>query len=381
MCLESDQWYEYKHGLLSKPAMEELARRKEACTTCAEMLIRLEKADKLLDAISTEPEIPTPQAQADDPCLDEQVMADLVAGALPEANRESLLAHMERCQGCCEDWIALHQMVAAAKSSEVPLPSPTTPSRVFNRSRTALREAAGSPTAPLATTQERHRAPKVRWVAIPVCCVVLLSLLLVWRAFVTQQAQELADRGTQHLITGLGVTRFSDLRLSGGFQWSIGLTRGKLDDFGQSELAKAEAALKKAYSTRPNDPKINQALGRFYLITYQLSLAREHLTKAHGLDPSSAAICNDLGVLAYESALRQSPGVMNAFAEASRYFDEAMKLDPRFAEPVFNAALLQIIQFKNAEAAKRFIALYRKLDPSGTNWIDEVEFKLQRLTR
>src|SRR5262249_22750972 len=162
------------------------------------------------------------------------------------------------------------------------------------------------------------------------------------------------------LYQGFKGTHYDDLRLSGKFSW-VGRERGGAQSRdARDQVDEAKKALTHAWALRPEDPQTNHALGRFYLATKQWDQAESYLKKALQRGPKSADMLNDYGFLAYKQ---------HRLSEAARYFDLAMEQDPKFPQPVFNAAWLHIEQ-KNLKAARELVDRYQALEPDSL-WLKD----------
>jgi len=132
-------------------------------------------------------------------------------------------------------------------------------------------------------------------------------------------------------------------------------SRVEEDRSGKSELTRLHAS--------------NADIGRFYLMSNNFAQAISYLETAKKEQSASPQVRNDLGVAYMESGKEGS--LQRAMAE----FEEALRVNPKYAPALFNVALVyeRLGQFPEAEQRLR---LYLQADQD-SGWAKEVKSKLQ----
>lgn len=362
MCPQFERCYDYKHGRLNEADRIDMQRHITGCSRCSDFLKALGQANALLEETARTEEVWRSS------CENEEAITGLLTGSLPEPQSAAAYAHLAQCVVCRKHFVRLSELLKAADSEEAKIPSSRLRWGRFKRAMASVTQKA----PPLHDAASSWLVVLPRWLLIPAVGLLLLIIAVSARSvYTTREADRLVAKGTEDLLSSFGVIRPSDVRLSGGFVWSPLHVRGAQDQGEQKSLAQAEKELIRAWDLRPNSSQTNHALGRFYVAKKRPDLAEKYLTLALRSAPESASVRNDLGVLAYER---------NDFEKAARYFSEAMRLDPKYREPVFNMAFLQLYVRRDGAAARPLVELYRKLEPDSA-WLSDLESELRHLSR
>lgn len=165
--------------------------------------------------------------------------------------------------------------------------------------------------------------------------------------------------------------RLVEMRISGGFPHApYQPTRSADDHAGIDESLRANAGVLLAERVLANtdDLAAHLALGRFYLAGAKFDEAERELTALLNKAPNRADIHNDLGVTLFGKG---------QLALALRHFDQAVQLDNRLGEALFNGALChQKLMLLHAaqEDWKRYLELERN-----QRWTEEARHHREQI--
>ena len=134
------------------------------------------------------------------------------------------------------------------------------------------------------------------------------------------------------------------------------------DDTGEAiQLASALMQLERFHEARdllqpfaekyPDNLQMQRFLGSILTQTREWQAAIKHLEQAHKLDPDDAEICNNLGS-AYEKVaeISQQENTVELFETAARFWQKALRLDPRNSFARYNLARNKIRLEQHSEA-------------------------------
>lgn len=377
MCPEAEQWYDYEHGLMDASMRVDTERHQAECPDCQFLLVHLDTAARLLDAVARQDSI----SGGGDPirdsrCPDPQLPAESRAGALSETEGVDVYAHLLECEACRHYWMEIHFLMQATESEAIPIPSLSVRRQCFDAVRTTWSSGATSGTV----TGSSFGGAMAHWLRTfsfnfwlwPVlAAVVLLAFSFSLRSmYIDREVRALLRQADDVLYRSSAVVRYDDLRLSGNLMWSGRATRGGLPSAEETRMDQAEQALQRSLALRPEAAETNHALGRYYLARREWDRAEPYLKKALQLNPHSAPIQSDAGFLVYHRG---------DFSGAARSFERAMELNPDFSIAVFNAAWLQIKQ-RHVKEAEDLVNRYQRLDSkSDSYWVQDLQDALERI--
>jgi tetratricopeptide (TPR) repeat protein len=187
------------------------------------------------------------------------------------------------------------------------------------------------------------------------------------------RGQSPADAGMEALRLGVKNQRYTEARISGGFDHSpyAGTIRGVDNGSDDLHFDRAEGKVRAA-AQEPSG------------VNARLVLARSHLARSSNKDANQARlildqlsnsgietpeVINDLGVAQFQ---------LTNYEEAITYFTKALEKSPRFDEALFNRALAEQNLNRDAEARRdweQFIS-----QSTDENWKTEARSRLSRLS-
>jgi hypothetical protein len=112
----------------------------------------------------------------------------------------------------------------------------------------------------------------------------------------------------------------------------------------------ASAAWLQLEAIRPNDPRIQAALGRIALLRNQTAEARKRYQRAMALGIRDARLCTDFGILAHDAGFPDN--------EVQAAFERALKLNPSMDDARYQLAMLHMNAGRYAAALPYFQALH-----------------------
>lgn len=267
-------------------------------------------------------------------CIDPETLAAFAEGTLKRADIAKLLPHLEACETCSralETAMEVHQ----AENVQAPKSSPW-------------------------------------WLAV--AAAVALALLAV--PLLRNRAE---DHGIARLVAlAPRSARIVEPRLSGGFPWAA--YRGPMraaDRAAEAERLKLGGAAGELIgeAERERTPDAQHAAGVALVLIEEPLRAAEQLRLAAEHAPNDPKAWNDLAVARYAAASRL--GRASLYPQALAAADRALALEPRFAEALFNRALIAE-KLGLADEARAAWQRYLEVDPSSP-WADEARAHLTRL--
>lgn len=275
-------------------------------------------------------------------CPDDETLAAWIDGALPDAERTSVIEHVSACAECMAFVDAANETFhdEAQRAAVVPRVQP-------RRSSWWLAAAA------------------VLLLAIPAAWLVINSR----RGDPVQRLVDLSPRSSRPV----------EARLSGGFPWAPyrGAMRsdGAAADPEQMRLVGAAADALERERRNPSAGTQRAAAVAMVLVA-RPDEALERFIAETKRDPARATAWSDLAAAQYATAM--SDGRTSMLPEALASADRALAVDPQLAEALFNRALiLERLGLRDlaAEAWRRYLAA----DPS-SSWAREAREHLARLS-
>jgi tetratricopeptide (TPR) repeat protein len=272
-------------------------------------------------------------------CLDAETIAAFAEGRITRNDMREVIAHLDSCARC-------RDLVEAA--SEAVLEEGTSVART-PRSQTWWLAAAAA-------------------IVIAILALPAIRLITAQRSPMARLAA-LAPRDERTI----------EPRLSGGFAWAP--YRGPVrtseprSTTARLKLAGAAGELVERADREPS-PAAQHAAGAALALAEQNSDdAIRRLRAAATATPNDPASWNDLAAAEYAAALAH--GAMSQVPSALADTDHALRLDPKFAEALFNRALIleRLGLFAQARTAwERFLAV-----DAGSSWANEARQHLAKL--
>ena len=266
--------------------------------------------------------------------FDPESLAAFAEGRLNAATRDAVIAHLDGCDECMND-VALVMSTAAAES-------------------------------------ERQRFGKPRWLlAIAAAIVLAVALPAVWHVVQhgspTDELVALAPRSA----------RIVEPRLTGGFPWAgyHGPVRASGDSFDAERLKLGGAAgelIERA--DRDHSAEAQHAAGVAMVLVDKPDEAIARLESA-ARGSHDAKTWSDLAAARYAAAAQfRRPSLDREALTAS---DEALRIDARLPEALFNRALILENMGLSSEARTAW-QRYLDVDP-GSQWASEARSHLAEL--
>jgi CHAT domain-containing protein len=277
-------------------------------------------------------------------CPDPETLAAFAEGRLSAADAAAVVAHLDTCDDCTRD--AALGMQAAEEEEDANADEP----------------------APANVVRPRRWMP---WVAAAAAAILLVLLLPVIR-------EAVQPRGIDRLV-GLAPrsARVVEPRLTGGFAWSpyrgVPRSSGTSADPERMKLAGAAGELAERAQHDPAAEAQHDA-GVAMVLTQNYDDAMARLEAAASTSPS-AQIWSDLAAARYAAAADQGRAALYPRALAAA--DEALRLDPRLGEALFNRALI-LERMGLVDAARRAWTRYLGADAS-SKWAEEARTRLADL--
>ncbi|HVR39965.1 MAG TPA: hypothetical protein VMU84_12785, partial [Thermoanaerobaculia bacterium] len=264
-----------------------------------------------------------------DRCLDAQVLAAFAERRLKRSEMPEVLTHLEGCTKCM-----------SALKAAMDLMEPRQMSR--------------------------------QWLSIAAAIAVLLGLApLAYRAFQSSETDRLVRLAPKS-------ARVVEARLSGGFAWAP--YRGPMRSTDQSSEAQrmkligaAGELVERADATKSADAQHAAGIGLVLVDKPEDAIAR--LTASTERAPNDARAWSDLAAAEYMTALRL--GRTSLYPVALAHTDRAIRIDSKFAEALFNRALI-LERLGLTQFARDAWNQYLRVDPS-SKWADEAREHLKRL--
>jgi CHAT domain-containing protein/tetratricopeptide (TPR) repeat protein len=304
-------------------------------------------------------------------CPDAEMLAAFADGRLKGADAAAVVAHLDTCEKCLGD-LALG-MKAAEEESVV------SSSGVLGSSELLGADAplAKNPRNPEEPRNSEEPSNVIRprrwmpWLAAAAAAIVLVLLLPVVRDALrrspVERLVELAPRSA----------RMVEPRLTGGFEWSpyrgIARSGGAAADPEQMKLVGAAGELMER-AQHDTSTEAQHGAGVAMLLTQNSDDAIGRLETA-AKTAESERIWSDLAAARYAAA--SDHGRAALYPRALAAADEALRLDPKLTEALFNRALI-LERMGLVNDARNAWARYLAVDPS-SKWAEEARTRLGEL--
>jgi CHAT domain-containing protein len=236
-------------------------------------------------------------------CPDPEVVGAFVEGRLGASERRKMMEHLDRCEACREEVVALSNFAAA------PVPERATPSRWWLAAAASLVTIVGTVAVQQAVVIARRNR-------LPVESLVAASSRLEYRTV--------------------------EARLSGNFGWAElqGARRSSAEVSNDPKQLKLHGEAGVVLERAESDPSagVQHAAAIASLLIDEPRDAIERLKKLTREHPDDASAWNDLAA-AYH-AVATTYGEPQEDADAHAAVNRALKLDPKSPEARFNRALI-----------------------------------------
>ncbi|MEA2343811.1 MAG: hypothetical protein QOF63_1980 [Thermoanaerobaculia bacterium] len=267
--------------------------------------------------------------------VDPETLSAFAEGRLDAAKRDAVVAHIDHCQDCLDD-VALTMPSAAAES-------------------------------------ERRRFARPSWLlALAAALVLAVALPLAWHAMrhgsATDELVSLSPRSA----------RIVEPRLTGGFQWAAyhGPMRAAGGSVTDAERLKLGGAAGELMQRAEHDPsaEAQHAAGVALVLVDKPDDAIAKL-ESSARASHDAKSWSDLAAARYAAAVQfRRPSL---YPEALAASDDALRIDAKLPEALFNRALILENMGLVSEARKAW-QRYLEVDP-GSQWANEARTHLNEL--
>jgi len=268
------------------------------------------------------------------PHVDPETLAAFAEGRLDAAKRDAVVAHIDQCQGCMDD-VALVMSSATAES-------------------------------------ERRRFRKNNWFfALAAALVLAVALPFAWHMTHASATDELVSLSPRS-------ARIVEPRLTGGFPWVAyhGPMRAAGGSVTDAERLKLGGAAGELIQRAEHDPNADaqHAAGVALVLVEKPDDAIAKLESAASTSHDAKA-WSDLAAARYAAAVQfRRPSL---YPEALAASDDALRIDPKLPEALFNRALILENMGLISEARKAW-QRYLEVDP-GSQWANEARDHLAKL--
>ncbi|MEO8484227.1 MAG: CHAT domain-containing protein [Acidobacteriota bacterium] len=286
-----------------------------------------------------------------DQCPGDETMAAFLDNRLAPDARNQVIAHLAGCQSCYELLADAAQVLGSSNPGDAASgPHRLIPAVPPARRRSAVFYAVG---------------------AGLLAAAAVIATVLLPRGARTEQRPELVE-----LVAAAGTTRFSDARLTGGFQWGTpdSAFRGGTSVKASPEVQIAAAKLDQALA-RDRSAANLAAYGTSRLPLGDARAAVASLEEATSLAPTHADYWSDLAA-SYLSR-SQDPGSESDLFRALEAAEKSVALSPTMPEAWFNKALaLERLHLTSQaiDAWTRYLAL-----DTSSDWRQEATRRLDAL--
>jgi CHAT domain-containing protein len=265
------------------------------------------------------------------PCPEPDMLAAFAEGKLPRRDIPALYAHIDGCPRCMAAIEGTNAEIGAQPASRVP------------------------------------------WLAVAAAVAVALLSIPIVRMILDRRAESPAAR-----LVSLAPrsARIVEPRLSGGFPWAP--YEGPLragDPAADTRRLKLDGAAGEIIDEAEHSPSAQHAAGIALVLIERPLDAAARLHAAAERTPADARVWSDLAAAQYSAAARLDRPSL--YPEALVSADHALRIDPRFAEALFNRALI-LERLGTTGAARAAWEHYLRTDPSSP-WAVEARERRQRL--
>jgi tetratricopeptide (TPR) repeat protein len=300
-------------------------------------------------------------------CPTEDNVLAYAENRLSPSRRSQIERHVAECHDCVEVLAFLGREVDGAAAAPLAADAVT---EQTNRVLSYIQTDERNRNRPA----QKAQTPAGFYVSYPRLAAVglVFCALLVGAVMVMLRGQSPVDDAMAALKLGLKETRYTEARISGGFDYSpyAGPNRGGDSRNDDLHLDRAETKIKAAAQS-PDAVEARLVLARVCLARGDLESAKralailEQLTTS-GVDDSSAF--NDTGV----AHLR-----LNNYPGAITYFSKALEKSLAYNEALFNRALAYQMDGRLEDARRDWQVFIEKA--SDENWKNEAKEHLNRL--
>lgn len=267
---------------------------------------------------------------AHEPCLDAELLAAFAEGTIARSDIPAVLAHLEHCETCMSAVEIAKEMSAAERIAP------------------------------------RRSIPWWMAAAAAVLVIAVAASFLLWRRSPVDRLVRLAPADA----------RIIEARLSGGFRWAPyrGPERER-ESAADAQSLKLAGVAGDLVDDAAHDPNTRHAAGIALVLIDHPDDGIGLLRSAAVTSPNDARVWNDLAAAESAAALRF--GRPSLYPQALADADHALRIDPNFAEALFNRALaLEHLGLTQQARA----AWERYLRADGTSpWAVEARQRLARI--
>ena len=380
-CITASELTRYQAGQCTETERGSIEQHLQDCDRCQAHHRLAQQLDQFLSGQNATMNSYKRTRTSESDCLKEDLIYRYLDGALSETDRDKAQEHISNCSLCLDATVSLARFSfappTASEQAEIARLSPTPASEQVSRLMTQLQSEAG--TKPGLSIRERLKLffepafVSRRW---QFGGALALAVLVVGIA---------GYQGTRYVETTLPTEQAAELlqanyriymeetpRLSGGYRSSgiSTLMSGNADESNPSYLERALALTQQAMGKAANRSQLLQLEAQIHFIKKDYAAATSRLRAIPPTD-GGATVLNDLGVVYFSKA---------DWPQARQFFEEALKVNPNFAEAWYNLALVraQIGETSGAlDALKRYLAVEK--DDAWRNAALEFQKKLEAL--
>lgn len=248
--------------------------------------------------------------------------------------------------------------------------------------RTYAERASAVPPRPIPSParwnwQQLFSSPLIRAAAF--AAVLLIAAVGVWRIFFYQSD---VDKALVALNNAYREQRLIEARFTNQSYAHFRETRGgELNRVDILERDRAKALLLVAVKDNRTSA-VQHALGKVYLAEKAFAAAIQQFEEALKSDPNNAQIYADLGAAFLEKGKQDKTGPepgkdQEEFARSREYLQNALELNPKLPEALFNRALVSENQLLTQQAIEDWRE-YLKVDPD-SQWATDAREHVKRL--
>ena len=376
-CISSQQLIDYLDGHVKQDKRRDITFHLSQCVSCRRNLTRLKAIDQFLRLESQDKNMEKSAKMIDQKCITDSELYDYLEGRFTNKKARAAEAHLNSCYTCYENFVSL-----VHNSRTEPTPDEA---RAIAAMRNITAEQQIEKIIAMVQDefpQKPKRAPQLtlivetwwkkiklifeesffadkRWrLATAFACVLLVIGLFGYPQYRMWRSDVLTGKAISFFTQEYFITKVDSPRPVGGFRFdAIGDLRS-LDELKKTLPIKKN--LVRALKLNPDNALTHQRLGTYYLlIENDMEQANHHYQIAYRIDPTNAAILNDLGVL----ALYQKND-----DRAISCFLEALQSNPKLREAQYNLAIAYSRTGKISEA-KQELEKYQALDPA-VSWYE-----------
>ncbi len=301
-------------------------------------------------------------------CLDSETVAAYLDDRLDADARRLVEQHLSSCAACRELAVEAFYTGEALTEADELVGVPVGPLEGLGF---AAQAAAAESVAERAT----ERQPLwLRWQLLaPLAAAAAVVVAIVTPSLLRVNEVRTAEQWRSDLVAATGPTRSFEARLSGGFEYGpVRVTRSIESLTAASAEAQVTAARAEDWSEGRSSAIARALAGSARLLAGDADGAVTALEEAAKLDPRDPRWHNDLSAALLTRARRS--GAETDAQQALKAADQALMLEPRYQEALFNRALAYeaLGQIDLARAAWQ---RYLERDPTSP-WADDARRRL-----